>query len=1375
MPPPGQQLQQRAVQATVELRQSSLFDRLLGGWISGGGAGGGGRGGGGGVSSVGGDGGAGESSADDAPTSLAFWTDDRGASLSFGGPSLSQPHHHSQQVVSSQQHQPVILLTATRDHKLRLWDTDRRECYRSLDLLASLPDPAASGHLRNRGHQLRLVQPSVGGSGAPIGCLYANFTDSPCFLALEGHASADRRLQLRVSHVVLSPSRDLIDLAVEPDTAWALYADPGGSYSLYGVSLTGAPSRQIRCQLLDSDFSPLAARDHASRFARAFGGREFAPESVKRALRLFLDENSLGAHLDQLETAATAGDEAMDAASSAVCSLEFMRSLLLDAVDTLAQDELAAAVDVSLFDDADADRLDERRACHVDRFYEQLLQLHSVDSAVCGIVADWRRSGFVGLIRRRFLGLMRPADTAELCHLLTEADGLGPEALTELPTLEDAQGTRDFLAAVSSCQQLLASLEPGLVDLLLGELLQLALSNACQDAPLVANRACQSPLVRRACHSLNDGGPLQSIAEPVSAFATLLTALESIDFLDDVDLTLLGQQSASAAVGSQQHRHHLQRQLLGAWPAGELLANGLAQSVDSQLRLLVACLLLFSELPNRFVGLNDELKARSVDLLRSMALLRWCGALVYSPAPTRLIESLRAQLALLLARPYLADLDSAGLASLGSADCPALPVWHVFGGGGSLLRVLLVSSSSSSGMRDEVNEANDEDGWTVCGNFGRDLLPTSVSVVQHLLSPERGGLSFPLFLLWSGQLEHLYSYTGMCLGWVRSDPALLYALRGLALLNQPGLSDRSEAEAKAEAVDCLAQTVECAASCAGQPPPLYHPSFLQLTGLDSPSTQQQQQQQSHRSQSDSVRASLYVHLVRVLEPLRCSEQIVELARLGLSRVLESSVDNSRYQLPLLATVFKHELELGRYQCALDAMLQLADPSVQLDCIRHLVVTLSDRDQLGALLQLNFGQLGNALVSVLEMRARAVDANLHVYYNLLYCYHTGRSDFKRAASAMHELSARLSRERTGFESAQRQARALLAAIGCLRLLEPRHQWVAAPEDLLEDGSDGQQQLRRKQQKSKTKSFEGRSNGDGAEAGDAADAGDGDGDAGFDDDDFDDKDEEARPVRVLTLADLEHRYAILSAHLQLSLRHPSATSTTASASAAAAAAATAANSTLGLDELVADLLSVGLYHEAKCLLRRCNRAPTPLLESLAGAAVTASGYVSTTEESFAAIKEALEEEGASAEGASPADCLWSLLQLYTERYDWPGAPGLEAIVRRLLLLDYPLPAWLIKLYTERDPAGLLRLYIAHDRVEEAAELSRRLVESARLAALESGRSATAAPQRCLPYTQILQVREGLRLLGPPAQPWYAKLQASLIDYKSACDDRLRQLVV
>uniref|UniRef100_A0A1I8GSP5 WD_REPEATS_REGION domain-containing protein n=1 Tax=Macrostomum lignano TaxID=282301 RepID=A0A1I8GSP5_9PLAT len=1262
MPPPGQQLQQRAVQATVELRQSSLFDRLLGGWISGGGAGGGGRGGGGGVSSVGGDGGAGESSADDAPTSLAFWTDDRGASLSFGGPSLSQPHHHSQQVVSSQQHQPVILLTATRDHKLRLWDIDRRECYRSLDLLASLPDPAASGHLRNRGHQLRLVRPSVGGSGAPIGCLYANFTDSPCFLALEGHASADRRLQLRVSHVVLSPSRDLIDLAVEPDTAWALYADPGGSYSLYGVSLTGAPSRQIRCQLLDSDFSPLAARDHASRFARAFGGREFAPESVKRALRLFLDENSLGAHLDQLETAATAGDEAMDAASSAVCSLEFMRSLLLDAVDTLAQDELAAAVDVSLFDDADADRLDERRACHVDRFYEQLLQLHSVDTAVCGIVADWRRSGFVGLIRRRFLGLMRPADTAELCHLLTEADGLGPEALTELPTLEDAQGTRDFLAAVSSCQQLLASLEPGLVDLLLGELLQLALSNACQDAPLVASRACQSPLVRRACHSLNDGGPLQSIAEPVSAFATLLTALESIDFLDDVDLTLLGQQSALAAVGSQQHRHHLQRQLLGAWPAGELLANGLAQSVDSRLRLLVACLLLFSELPNRFVGLNDELKARSVDLLCSMALLRWCGALVYSPAPTRLIESLRAQLALLLAKPYLADLDSAGLASLGSADCPALPAWHVFGGSGSLLRVLLVSSSSSSGMRDEVNEANDEDGCTVCGNFGRDLLPTSVSVVQHLLSPERGGLSFPLFLLWSGQLEHLYSYTGMCLGWVRSDPALLYALRGLALLNQPGLSDRSEAEAKAEA------TVECAASCAGQPPPLYHPSFLQLTGLDSPSTQQQQQ--SHRSQSDSVRASLYVHLVRVLEPLRCSEQIVELARLGLSR--------------------------------------LADPSVQLDCIRHLVVTLSDRDQLGALLQLNFGQLGNALVSVLEMRARAVDANLHVYYNLLYCYHTGRSDFKRAASAMHELSARLSRERTGFESAQRQARALLAAIGCLRLLEPRHQW-------------------------------------------------------------------ARPVRVLTLADLEHRYAILSAHLQLSLRHPSATSTTASASAAAAAAATAANSTLGLDELVADLLSVGLYHEAKCLLRRCNRAPTPLLESLAGAAVTASGYVSTTEESFAAIKEALEEEGASAEGASPADCLWSLLQLYTERYDWPGAPGLEAIVRRLLLLDYPLPAWLIKLYTERDPAGLLRLYIAHDRVEEAAELSRRLVESARLAALESGRSATAAPQRCLPYTQILQVREGLRLLGPPAQPWYAKLQASLIDYKSACDDRLRQLVV
>uniref|UniRef100_A0A1I8FHN7 WD_REPEATS_REGION domain-containing protein n=1 Tax=Macrostomum lignano TaxID=282301 RepID=A0A1I8FHN7_9PLAT len=980
--PPGQQLQQRAVQATVELRQSSLFDAC---WAAGSpaaalavaavaavAA----------CSSVGGDGGVQQ---DDAPTSLAFWTDDRGASLSFGGPSLSQPHHHSQQVVSSQQHQPVILLTATRDHKLRLWDTDRRECYRLAYRIGRIRSSAESRPSAS------LVQPSVGGSGAPIGCLYANFTDSPCFLALEGHASADRRLQLRVSHVVLSPSRDLIDLAVEPDTAWASLRRPR--------------------RLLQPLRRPPATMPVDLR--AAFGGREFAARICETSPATILRREFARRSSGPVGDAATAGDEAMDAASSATPWTLWLK------------DELAAAVDVSLFDDADADRLDERRACHVDRFYEQLLQLHSVDSAVCGIVADWRRSGF---------------------------------------------GTRDFLAAVSSCQQLLASLEPGQWTCVLGELLQLALSNALM-LRWFANRGLpESPSQRRACHSLNDGGPLQSIAEPVSAFATLLTALESIDFLDDVDLTLLGQQSrvsccwqsaASASSAAPVARG------LASW---ELLANGLAQSVDSQLRLLVACLLLFSELPNRFVGLNDELKARSVDLLRSMALLRWCGAL--------------------------------------------------------------------RGMRDEVNEANDEAWMDRVRQFWSGSAADSLCLLCSICW-SAAAYRFRYFYcgLASWNTAVLLHWHVSGLGALRPGSAVRTA-RLSFLLNQPGLSDRSEAEAKAEAVDCRLRQSNVQPLCAGQPPPLYHPSFLQLTGLDSPSTQQQQQQQSHRSQSRTLSGPAYT-------------------------------------------------------APLDAMLQLADPSVQLDCIRHLVVTLSDRDQLGALLQLNFGQLGNALVSVLEMRAERLTP---ICTCIITCS-IAITPVGRILNVPHLLCTNCRpgclESGPGSNPPQRQARALLAAIGCFEAAGAQAPvGGGAGRTCLKTGPtiECQQVLAR--------------------------------------------------VRVLTLADLEHRYAILSAHLQLSLRHPSATSTTASAS--------APQQPQHRCQFHARPRRTCRRLAVRRLLPRSQMPAAPAATgrrprcwNFGGAAVTASGYVSTTEESFAAIKEALEEEGASAEGASPADCLWSLL--------------------------------------------------------------------------------------------------------------------------------------
>ena len=56
------------------------------------------------------------------------------------------------------------------------------------------------------------------------------------------------------------------------------------------------------------------------------------------------------------------------------------------------------------------------------------------------------------------------------------------------------------------------------------------------------------------------------------------------------------------------------------------------------------------------------------------------------------------------------------------------------------------------------------------------------------------------------------------------------------------------------------------------------------------------------------------------------------------------------QATLQSKVFKHQLELGHNQEAFTAMMANPDPSCRKDCLRQLIVVLSERGELQALVE-----------------------------------------------------------------------------------------------------------------------------------------------------------------------------------------------------------------------------------------------------------------------------------------------------------------------------------------------------------------------------------------------------------------------------------------
>ena len=125
------------------------------------------------------------------------------------------------------------------------------------------------------------------------------------------------------------------------------------------------------------------------------------------------------------------------------------------------------------------------------------------------------------------------------------------------------------------------------------------------------------------------------------------------------------------------------------------------------------------------------------------------------------------------------------------------------------------------------------------------------------------------------------------------------------------------------------------------------------------------------------------------------------------------------------------------------MVSNPDQSRRKDSLRQFVVTLFERKQLRQLAAYPYIDMFDDLEMIIESRARSVDLKVNNYYDFLYSFHVTKENYRKAAHVMYECGMRLGNELCTLEGLKRQAKAYLASINCLKLVDAKNAWIVRP--------------------------------------------------------------------------------------------------------------------------------------------------------------------------------------------------------------------------------------------------------------------------------------------------------------------------------------------
>uniref|UniRef100_A0A8D3DJM7 Nuclear pore complex protein Nup160 n=1 Tax=Scophthalmus maximus TaxID=52904 RepID=A0A8D3DJM7_SCOMX len=393
------------------------------------------------------------------------------------------------------------------------------------------------------------------------------------------------------------------------------------------------------------------------------------------------------------------------------------------------------------------------------------------------------------------------------------------------------------------------------------------------------------------------------------------------------------------------------------------------------------------------------------------------------------------------------------------------------------------------------------------------MISSVVTLLAQQLWPSNPGFQFPECLMANCQYTQLQEYVRLIGPWCQVNIGSCRFMLGQCYLangeGQKALQCFQEAVTEVEKEEFL----------------------LRLTGGED------------EEASSTPRLQYFNKVLRLLEDVGLPELVIQLASLAIT---EAASDVSS-QAALWTRVFKHHLDLGHNSEAYEALTQNPESSMQLDCLRQLVVVLCERSQLQDLVQFSYVNLHDEVVSIIESRARGLDLLTHNYYELLYAFHINRHNYRKGTrgTVMFELAMRLGREVRTRLGLQKQVNCYLAALNCLRLIRPEYAWIVQPASGAVVERAGASPKR---------------NSDGEFSSEPV----------------------KRQVDILELKDLEKEYILSRSRLTLAQHHLPSAAIAGSASAV---------------EMVALLVQTGLFDSALSLCQTFKMNLTPVFEGLA----------------------------------------------------------------------------------------------------------------------------------------------------------------------------------
>uniref|UniRef100_A0A3B4VQS1 Nucleoporin 160 n=1 Tax=Seriola dumerili TaxID=41447 RepID=A0A3B4VQS1_SERDU len=869
------------------------------------------------------------------------------------------------------------------------------------------------------------------------------------------------------------------------------------------------------------------------------------------------------------------------------------------------------------------------------RFYSCCLQYQESLSTSLGLSVS-PHTGLVCLLKKGLVSFLLPCFAVDHLYLSYDEYLLSEE---ETPITEDVDLGRDVLQLVQ-CLRLVSDAVSGEMSYQMETAVE-HLESPERSADLVLENLLSNDNENVIEDIQNK---LQDIRNPLAAMMVLLREL---------DLETDSEVSAEGPVSSGQSlnvRISLS-QLYGSSSAVSVVCQAVAHLAMTR-ALFCRDLLILQKLylrfgDNVFLGggaqllqLQQDLIPRSSHLLSSYHLLKHVSQSLASSVPMDIIDANLQHLTVL-------ELSDAPAVSTNRSVLSPQTVVELFYQ--TVARRIIISQIYSQQQSPSPSLLL----WT-------HMISNVVHLLAQLLWPSNPGFQFPECLMANCQYTQLQEYVRLIGPWCQVNIGSCRFMLGQCYLangeGQKALQCFQEAAMEVEKEEFL----------------------MRLTGTE------------EEEAASTPRLQYYNKVLRLLEDVGLPELVIQLASLAITE----AVSDVSSQAALWTRIFKHHLDLGHNSEAYEALTQNPDSSMQLDCLRQLVVVLCERSQLQDLVQFSYVNLHDEVVSIIESRARGLDLLAHNYYELLYAFHINRHNYRKAGTVMFELGMRLGREVRTRLGLQKQVNCYLAALNCLRLIRPEYAWIVQPASGAMYERPGASPKR---------------NSDGEFSSEPV----------------------KRQVDILELKDLEKEYILSRSRLTLAQHHPPSAAIAGSASEV---------------EMVALLVQTGLFDSALSLCQTFKLSLTPVFEGLAFKCVRLQfGGEEAQNEAWSWLADNQLSSVVNTKESSATDEAWRLLASYLDRYPSSNGQHHRCVINKLLSHGAPLPDWLVKSYKAVDAASLLRLYLNFDLLEAAADLVLEYVDALlgrghQYFGIERPLSATWSSV-WLPYTSIDQLLQAL----------------------------------